>query len=256
MDGEKAFAGKRALVIGGTGGIGRAIALGLAKRGAGVTVTGGNSAERLEKALAELKAVDRGNSETGHTGFLCKIGLPPGGLSPEAAAAFILEKTPSPDILVVSWGPFGRVALEEITPENWRFFVETNLIFPGIMTSLALCGMMDKGWGRILLFGGTKTAEIRGFLDNAAYGAAKTALGSLAKSAAKSAKKAGVCCNVVCPGLTATEYTAPSELAWYKEKSPQGKVLGAEDIARFALGVLEDSNINGAVFPVDCGLWV
>ena len=46
------FAGKRALVVGGSGGIGRAVALGLAVRGSDVTITGGNSQDRLEQAIA------------------------------------------------------------------------------------------------------------------------------------------------------------------------------------------------------------
>ena len=251
-DGEEIFAGKHALVVGGSGGIGKAVALGIAKRGACVTITGGNSPERLEKTLVELNAM----SIREHSGFLCKIGLSDEGFSPENAAAFILEKTPPPDILVVSWGPFKKIALQEITPDDWRFFVDNNLIFPGIITTLALNTMVSRGWGRILLFGGTKTEDIRGFSDNAAYGAAKTALGTLAKSVVKSAGKAGVCCNIICPGLTATEYTAPSEYSWYSEKNLGGKALTADNIADCALEILQNSNINGAIIPVDGGIWV
>ena len=253
-DGEGIFAGKRALVVGGSGGIGKAVALGLAKRGAAVIITGGNSPERLEHTLAELNATSKISRK--HSGFLCKIGLSDGGLSPEEAAAFILEKAPSPDILAISWGPFIKIALQETTPENWRFLVEGNLVFPGILTSLVLGDMVRRGWGRILLFGGTGTAEFRGFSDTVAYSTAKTALGTLAKSVAKTAGKAGVCCNVICPGLTATEYTTPPELAWYREKYAERKILTAEEIGYYALEVLQSSNINGAIIPVDSGLWV
>ena len=259
---SKIFSGKQALVIGGSGGIGRAVALGLAERGAVVTITGGNSRERLEETVAALNYAGGNDSGSGaqlpksaHSGFLCKIGGP-GGLSPEAAAAFILERAVSPDILVISWGPFQNIALQETRPEIWRYLVENNFIFPGIMISSVLCDMINNRWGRILLFGGTKTAEIRGFVNTAAYGAAKTALGTLAKSVAKSAGKAGVSCNVICPGLTATEYSSSSELSFYREKSPEGRVLTAGDIAHSALLILEDQNINGAIIPVDNGLWV
>ena len=282
MGGENGFAGKHALVVGGSGGIGKAVALGLARMGALVTITGGRSAERLEKTLAALNAVPDapcnggvcpqtgpagdglpekpsntgpGRQVPGHSGFLCKIGGS-GGLQPEGAAAYILKNAPPPDILVISWGPFDKIALQDTTAENWRFYVESNLIFPGIMVSLALPPMKSKGWGRILLFGGTNTGEIRGFLDNPAYGAAKTALGSLAKSVAKNAGKAGVICNVICPGLTATEYTEPSELAWYAKKSPGGKVEDADGVAGIALAVLGDAKTNGAIIPADGGLWV
>jgi len=307
---EAVFAGKHALVIGGTGGIGRAVALGLAKKGAAVTITGGSSPERLESALTELNAItsspamvystepqsgegsplDGGVSnalagvlpqaklqaekpqdavfqpfapprlcvnssqENVHSGFLCRIGGPD-GLSPENAAAFILEKTDF-DILVVAWGPFIRQPLHETKPQDWRVMVENNLIFPGILVSSVLPRMIKKKWGRILLFGGTNTAGIRGFVGTAAYGAAKTALGVLAKSTARSAGKHGVTCNVLCPGLTETEYTGEEDRRYYREKSPDGKALTPEEIAACALAVLANSAINGIVLPVDRGIWV
>jgi NAD(P)-dependent dehydrogenase (short-subunit alcohol dehydrogenase family) len=270
------FTGKHALVLGGSGGIGRAVSLGLASRGAALTIHGGNSPERLENTLAEARkrALDA-----------AKSGLPEGagGASPEheapdqdpapvrgflhpiqapveEAALSIREKALKlggpPDILVLAWGPFRRFPLEETKPEDWRFLVESNLIFPGILISGMLCDMINNKWGRILLFGGTKTAEIRGFSASAAYSAAKTALGVLAKSAAKSAGKAGVTCNVLCPGLTDTEYTGQEEQKYNRDKSPGGKALKPEDIARAALGILENPAVNGSIISVDGGIWV
>ncbi|MCL1815808.1 MAG: SDR family oxidoreductase [Treponema sp.] len=253
------FYGKQALIIGGTGGIGRAAALGLAGRGAVVTVTGGSSQKRLDAALAELTAgtvnAGRNPEKAGHSGFLCSIGGPE-GLSPEKAAALILEKVPAPDILVLAWGPFKKIPLEKTNAGDWRYLIETNILFPGIMVSSVLHAMINKGWGRILLFGGTKTGEIRGFSSTAAYGTAKTALGTLAKSAAKNAGKAGVTCNVICPGLTDTEYSCPEEKIYHREQNPQGKALNPEEIARIVLEVLENPAINGAVIPVDGGVWI
>jgi len=253
---KRVFMGKQALVIGGTGGIGRAVARALAEQGAILTITGGNSPERLSAALAELNAVSGG-----HSGFLCSIGSPD-GQDPEKAAAFILEKT-SCDILVTAWGPYKRHALEAVTPRDWRNLTENNLIFPGILVSSVLQGMIDRKWGRILLFGGTKTSEIRGFLSTAAYSAAKTALGVLAKSAAKSVRNAekegdslDITCNVLCPGLTETEYTTPEERHYNKKHSPGGKALTPQDIAACALAILENSTLNGIIIPADRGLWI
>jgi NAD(P)-dependent dehydrogenase (short-subunit alcohol dehydrogenase family) len=144
----------------------------------------------------------------------------------------------------------------ETEPWSWRFLVENNLLFPGLMVSSVLSSMIKRGWGRILLFGGTKTDQIRGFSLTAAYGIAKTALGTLAKSAAKCAGNAGITCNVICPGLTDTEYCSPDERAYNRENSPGGNPLTAQDIAHCALKILEDPFINGAIIPVDGGLWV
>jgi NAD(P)-dependent dehydrogenase (short-subunit alcohol dehydrogenase family) len=114
--------------------------------------------------------------------------------------------------------------------------------------------MINNGWGRILLFGGTNTDTIRGFSTTAAYSAAKTALGVLAKSVAKSAGSHGVSCNVLCPGLTDTEYGDAEARAYNRSRSPGGKALDPVEIARLAADILENPQVNGAIIPVDKGV--
>jgi len=236
------FFGRKALVVGGTGGIGRAVALALAERGAELTIHGGSSVERLESTIAAIRE-NGGKAE----GFLLKIESP-------AAAEQIFARCPEADILVCAWGPFKQGNLESADLKFWQKTVETNLIFPGTLVSLCLAGMIKRNWGRILLFGGTNTDTIRGFSTSAAYSAAKTALGVIAKSVAKTAGFRGVSCNVVCPGLTDTEYTPEDQRRYNREKSPGNAALGAEQIARAALAILENPALNGAVVPVDQGL--
>jgi NAD(P)-dependent dehydrogenase (short-subunit alcohol dehydrogenase family) len=242
----KTFSGRRALVIGGTGGIGGAAALGLAERGADLTVTGGNSQERLNETLIALAKVGGNVSPSPHNGFLCKIGGTD-GLLPEQAVTYILGKVPEPDIVVCAWGPFYRAALDKTGPEQWRFLTENNLLFPGMMISFVISGMIKRGWGRILLFGGTGTAEVRGYTTTAAYSTAKTALGALAKSAALTAAGRNVTCNVVCPGFTNTGYCSAEERRYNDSHSPGGKALVPEDSARLALEILENPALNGEV---------
>ena len=240
--GSDTFPGKKALVVGGTGGIGRAVALGLAEMGAELTVHGGSSVAKLESTLKIIR-------EHGGTadGFLLPIDKP-------SAAEEIIVRSPAPDILVCAWGPFKQGRLDSLDSQFWQNMTESNLVFPGILVSLVLKGMMERSWGRILLFGGTNTDTIRGFTTTAAYSAAKTALGVLAKSVAKAAASRSVTCNVVCPGLTDTEYTTEELRLYNREKSPGGQALTAEQVARTALAVISTPCINGALVPADAGL--
>jgi 3-oxoacyl-[acyl-carrier protein] reductase len=251
------FSGRRALVIGGSGGIGRALALALAGAGASVVITGGSSQERLDRTLAELR-----QKTPAVSGFLCRIGdenPDSPGFSSEKAVEFILNKSVQalngvPEIVICAWGPYKKSVLAETEPRDWRFLTESNLIFPGILISRVLGGMINSGWGRILLFGATGTAQIRGFTGLAAYSAAKTALGVLAKSAALEAGASGLTCNVICPGLTDTEYCGETEKSFNRKHSPGEKALEPEEIARFAMSILENPGINGAIIPIDRGI--
>jgi NAD(P)-dependent dehydrogenase (short-subunit alcohol dehydrogenase family) len=241
---EKVFSRRKALVVGGTGGIGGAVALRLGLLGARVFVHGGSSRERLERTLGAIRG---GGGEA--EGFLCPGDMPGG-------AERILDWAPDPDILVCAWGPFRRRPIGEMSPGDWRSITSDNLIFPGILVSSVIRGMIARQWGRILLFGGTNTDTIRGFTTTAAYSAAKTALGVLAKSAARSAGPRGVTCNVLCPGLTDTEYGDEAVKTYNRERSPGGKPLTPGEIARFAVDILENSWVNGAVISADGGVIV
>ena len=245
MDMKKAsfaFSGKKALVVGGTGGIGKEVALLLAESGAELTIHGGSSTERLSTTIATIR--DAGGKADG---FLLPIENP-------SSAEKIIALSPPPDILVCAWGPFKRARLETHDIETWQSMTENNLIFPGLLVSQVIKGMMDRNWGRILLFGGTNTDTIRGFTTTIAYSAAKTALGVIAKSAAKTGGSRSITCNVVCPGLTDTEYSSEELRQYNREKSPGGQALSAKEVALAAFAVISNPRINGAIISVDNGL--
>ena len=237
-----AFSGKKALVVGGTGGIGREVALLLAENGAALTIHGGSSTEKLKAAIKAI--TDSGGKAAG---FLLPIDNP-------SAAKEIIALSPPVDILVCAWGPFRQASLDALDIETWQDMTFSNLAFPGILVSHFIKGMMDRNWGRILLFGGTNTDTIRGFTTTTAYSAAKTALGVIAKSAAKTAGSRSVTCNVVCPGLTDTEYTSLELRRYNRLKSPSGQALSAKQVALAALAIISNPAINGAIVPVDEGL--
>lgn len=229
-----------ALVVGGTGGIGRYVSRGLAERGAALTVTG-FSHEHLERAGKELAEFGK-NPRTLLLDF-----------NAEEAAGKLLAACPQADILVCSYGPFFRKPLARTAPADWARIVSQNLTLPGSLVSAYIGGMTERRRGRILLFGGTNTETVRGRTTTVPYAAAKTALAVLAKSAAKIGAPHGVTCNVICPGLTDTEYVDAAARDYNAANSPAGAALRPEDIAPFAITMLENPHLNGAVIALDDG---
>jgi NAD(P)-dependent dehydrogenase (short-subunit alcohol dehydrogenase family) len=240
--------GRRALVVGGSGGIGRAVSLELGVRGAYVIVHGGSSRERLDSALGELK---RAGARA--EGFLLELGSPAADISRLAEA---LPSLGDIDILVAAFGPFARKSLAETSVADWERLALLNLALPGALASVLLPAMAARGWGRILLFGGTRTDGTRAYLSNAAYAAAKTGLAVLAKSLAAEGASRGVGCVLVCPGFVDTEYLGEPERDALRSRAPGGRLISAREIAATAVDLLaaEPCLASGAAISLDGGL--
>ncbi|MFA5852071.1 MAG: SDR family NAD(P)-dependent oxidoreductase, partial [Spirochaetales bacterium] len=220
------FAGRRALVIGGSGGIGASISMGLASRGASLLVHGLTSS-KVDKMVRSIEKTG-GKAQ----GFARDID----GLSSILSA---LEPFGDFDILVVAFGPFVRKPFATHTPADWEKVAMLDLALPGALASRYFPAMCDNAFGRILFLGGTRTDIIRGFTSNAAYAAAKTGLGVLAKSIAIEGAPHNVAAVTICPGLVRTEYIGPEEALVLSRMAP-GRVLSdPADIAAIALGLLD-----------------
>jgi NAD(P)-dependent dehydrogenase (short-subunit alcohol dehydrogenase family) len=245
------FSNRSALIIGGSGGIGKAVTLVLAKTGAQLYIHGGHSQTRLESTLQEVQQIQMtmglSLEQQQHRILLHPI------TGTESIPTF-LEFAPEVDILVFAHGPFIRKGLSQMTPEDWEYLTIMNLAFPGALVSAYLEPMLRQKWGRILLFGGTNTDSIRGFTTTTAYSAAKTGLGVLAKSVARIGGPANVTCNVICPGMTETEYLDEEARRYALGKAPGGILLQCEDIAETALAILQTPHQNGTIIALDKGL--
>lgn len=237
----KSFFGRTALVVGGSGGIGREVSLRLAKECSRVVVHGGRESGRFRSLLASV------GEDADAQGIVEDLseGLPPDGSPLLSAAAGC-------DVLCVCFGPFVRKPLHETTAGDWRTVALLDYALPGLLVSLALPRMVRNGFGRILLFGGTGTAHRAEFLTNAAYAGAKSALNVLVESCAAAYAKDGVTCNAVLPGFTLTEYTAPAD-ALLSAKMPLGRQVSAATVADAALFLILRGDVNGALLRVDQG---
>lgn len=236
--------GRRALILGGSGGIGRHISIRLAEAGAQVVIHGGGDREKLRALLRYLSG--KGASAEG---FLQSV------RHADELLDSVRKRMPF-DVVVVAFGPFLQKPLAQTSYAEWRRIVELNLTLPGAIVSLVAPEMAAKGWGRIILFGGTRTEQIRGFRTVAAYSAAKTGIGSLVRSAAKEFGDRGVAINAVAPGYVETEYLTAEMARDLARRSPDNTLIPASSLARIVLNlVLQRSTIvNGAIIPLDKGL--
>ena len=249
------LSGRRALVVGGSGGIGAAFSASLAGRGAEVLIHGGSSREGLDAAIAAAGAAAAAWAEA--------AGCPPadvsGFLLPLDGPSALVERLSSlgpVDILVCSFGPFVRKPLHETTVDDWQRLALLDLALPGALASALVGPMADRGWGRFLFMGGSRTDAVRAYSSNAAYASAKTGLGVLAKSLAAEYASRGVGAFVLCPGLVDTEYLSGEARARYAAVAPRGALLDPRSIAEFGVGLLaaDPPLASGSVINLDAGL--
>ena len=224
------LSGRTALVIGGTSGIGRAIALGLAEAGADVVASSRRAAE-VQCVAAEIRKRGRRTFEA-TSDVLNRSSLE--ALHDQALATF-----GKVDILVNAAGTTKRVPTLECAEKDWHRILETNLTGTFRACQIVAPGMVRNGWGRIINI--ASLATFVAFYEVAAYGASKAGMGALTKSLAVELARHGVCVNAIAPGFFPTELN--QELL---NKTPRGhEVLMRTPIGRY--GEL-DELVGAAVF--------
>lgn len=241
------FRNKKALVVGGSGGIGREISILLAEKGADVTVHGSRKSEKFDSLLEVLKnkASESGGKVSSIIYNFYENDFENISNSP------LIKSSETADILCVCFGPFLQKAIDEMTVQDWQLVSLMDYALPGVFVSSALKGMKQKKWGRIILFGGTGTSVRSEFKTNAAYAGAKSGISVLVESTAFSYADYGITCNGILPGFTQTEYTQNKEIL--EKKMPLATMISAESVAKSALCLMENPDINGALLRVDRG---
>jgi NAD(P)-dependent dehydrogenase (short-subunit alcohol dehydrogenase family) len=192
-------AGRVAVVTGGGRGLGRAIALGLAGRGATVAAVA-----RSEGQLAETVA-QLGQSPGRIVAYACDVA--------DAAAVPRMCERVTRDlgratILVNAAGVFGPITLiKDVDPLEWQQTVAINAVAPLFTSRAFVGGMLEEGWGRIVNVSSAASLHPPGAL-NSAYGVSKVALNQLTRHLAAEVAGSGVTVNVIHPGDVKTEMWA------------------------------------------------
>ena len=244
-----------ALVTGGGRGIGRATAQLLAERS--MTVVAVSRTDADLRALASIAPVDTivGSVETEDscTSIVSEVERRHGGI----------------DVLVNNAGIDTGEELEvwRQDPQLWHQSMAVNLDAAFHLTRLASSGMVERGWGRIVMV--SSTAGEVGGPRMTAYCASKHGLLGLMRAAAHDLAPHGVTCNAVCPGWVRTpmsERTAEREAkqqsltidqiwAQRNAESPAGRIVTAEEVAETIAFLAGDgaSGINGEAVTISLG---
>ncbi|HTZ03842.1 MAG TPA: SDR family NAD(P)-dependent oxidoreductase [Xanthobacteraceae bacterium] len=186
------FEGKTALVTGSTGGIGFAIAKGLAAAGAAVIVNGRGQGA-IDKALARLA--------TAVPGAACRGVAADLGTAAGCAAAVAAE--PSVDILVNNVGIFVPQDFFDISDAEWTRFFDVNVMSGVRLARAYLPAMARRGWGRVLFVSSESALNIPAEMIH--YGCTKTTLLALSRGLAKRMAGTGVTVNAILPGPTLSD---------------------------------------------------
>jgi NAD(P)-dependent dehydrogenase (short-subunit alcohol dehydrogenase family) len=186
--------GRVAVVVGGTSGIGRALALGLAGAGADVVATG-RRAELVAEVAGEIEALGRRALR-----LPCDVAS---RASLEALREATLAAFGHVDVLVNCAGKTKRTPTLEVGEDEWNDILATNLTGTLRACQVFAPPMLARGYGRIVNIGSLSTFVA--LYEVAAYAASKAAVASLTKSLALEWGPRGVCVNAIAPGVFRTD---------------------------------------------------
>ena len=239
-----------AIVTGASRGIGRAVAVDLARQGASVLINYQRNATAAEEVVADIRQA--GGDALAHRA----------DVSDESEVAGIIEATLSHwgrlDILVCNAGATVDAPLMRLKPEQWHHVIETDLTSAFLCCRAALPAMRSRQYGRIITMG--SLAGLAGNVGQTSYAAAKAGLVGLTRALAREVAAEGITANVVAPAYIDTDFienVSPAIREWAINTIAMRR-FGTTDEVAAAVSFLaspRSSYISGHVLTLDGG-WV
>jgi 3-oxoacyl-[acyl-carrier protein] reductase len=233
-----------ALVTGGSRGIGRAVALALAREGAAVAI---NYRERDNEANAVAEAIRESGGDAATFGADVSLGAAVQGMVHD-----VEERFGPIDILVNNAGMAAARGLEDITEEDFDRAIAVNLKSVFLCTRAILPGMRARRWGRIVNISSIG-ARIGAGTVSVAYGASKAGVEGLTRAYALRLATSGVTVNAVAPGLVDTDMGKPLMEAGVAARIPIGRAGTGDEIARAVIFLVGNGYVTGQTIAVNGG---
>ena len=241
--------GKTAIVTGAARGIGRAIALALAKEGATVIVNCSNSISQAQEVVTEIKA-------NGGTAKMYKCDVADAE-AVKTLFADVLEAYGQIDILVNNAGITRDGLLMRMSEEDFDEVIDINLKGSFLCTKEAVKAMIRKRTGRIINI--SSVSGIAGNAGQANYSASKAGVLGLTKATAREVASRGITVNAIAPGFIETDMTdklSDKIKETVTQQIPLGHFGLPEDIANAVVFLASEKSqyITGQVLGVDGGM--
>jgi len=236
------LSGRTALVTGSTRGLGLAMARALAEAGARVAVNG-RSAGAAEEVAASIEGAVAA----------------PFDVTDEAAVAAGVAGVGQVDVLVNNAGIGGRKPLLEVSLEEWRSVLDTNLTSAYLVARAVAPGMIERGSGKVVNVCSVTSELARETI--APYTASKGGLKMLTRAMCSEWARHGIQVNAIAPGYIETDLTealrANAEFdAWLRRRVPAGRWGVPDDLAGTIVFFASSASdyVNGQILFVDGGL--
>ena len=237
--------GKNLFITGSTRGIGAAVAIAFAKKGANIILNG--RGEIPEEKISEIKAL----------GVEC-IGVS-GDISDYEKAGMMINEAEaqlgSVDILINNAGITNDKLVMRMSAEDFKKCLDINLTGTFNMTQHVLKKMMKKRVGAIINL--SSVSGLIGNVGQANYAASKAGVVGFTKSVAREAATRGITCNAIAPGFIATDMTevlSEKVKEQVEKQIPMQRFGQVEDVANTAIFLAQSPYITGQVINVDGGL--
>ncbi len=237
-----------ALVTGGSRGIGAAVAVRLAEDGHDVAITYRSNADAAERVAAKIRA--QGCSAATFAGDMSQVEVP-------GPLVSTVERELGPvEILIANAGINQPLEQDprKIDAAVWDRAMAINLRAPFLLARAAIGGMIDRGFGRIVLL--SSVAAYTGGIVGPHYAASKAGLHGLAHSLSQFASGHGVTVNVIAPALIATDMI-PADEAARDELAlgiPVGRLGHPDEVADLIAAVVRNPYITNQSILIDGGI--